>query len=96
MKKIKKWFASKTARMAAALSAAAACLCMAASAAEPGAGETASNSDQVISAMSTGFSGVAADLGKVILAIVPIALGIVGLTVLIKRGMAWFKSMSKG
>lgn len=58
--------------------------------------ETASNSDAVISAMSTGFTSVAADLGKVILAIVPIALGILGLSVLIKRGMAWFKSMSKG
>lgn len=57
---------------------------------------TASNSDAVISAMSTGFTSVAADLGKVILAIVPIALGILGLSVLIKRGMAWFKSMSKG
>lgn len=55
-----------------------------------------SNSDAVISAMSTGFSSVAADLGKVILVIVPIALGILGLSVLIKRGMAWFKSMSKG
>ena len=93
MKKIKKWFAGKATRMGVALSAVAASLCSVASAAE---GETASNSEQVITAMSSGFTSVAADLGKVILAIVPIALGIVGLTVLIKRGMAWFKSMSKG
>lgn len=49
----------------------------------------------VISALSTGFSAIATNVTSVLTTIVPIALGIVGMVWVVRKGVGWFKSLSK-
>lgn len=57
-------------------------------------GEGGSASSGVISALSSGFSSIASDLGSVITTIAPIALGIVGAGMVLVFGVKWFKRLT--
>lgn len=51
--------------------------------------------EAIISAIQSGLQGVATDAGSVILAIVPIALGIFAMVWIVRKATGWFKSMTK-
>jgi hypothetical protein len=44
-------------------------------------------------AMNTAFTSIASDITATITSVLPIALGILGLTLAIKFGIRWFKSL---
>ena len=48
----------------------------------------------IITAISTGFQGVAANATSVITAIVPIALGIFAMVWIVRKATKWFKGMT--
>lgn len=50
----------------------------------------------IITALSTGFTAIATNVTSVLTTIVPIALGIVGMVWVVKKGVSWFKSLSRG
>lgn len=52
--------------------------------------------ESISTALSTGFTSVSTDAITVIALIVPIGLAITGAVFVIKRALAWFKSMAKG
>lgn len=57
-------------------------------------GESSSVSSSVITALQTAFNSIASDIGSVITAIVPIALGIVGAGLVLVFGIKWFKKLT--
>ena len=52
--------------------------------------------ESIISALGTGFSAIATNVTSVLTTIVPIALGIVGMVWVVRQGVKWFKSLSRG
>lgn len=58
-------------------------------------GGTASSSAAIISAFTTGFQQIVADATGVVVAAVPIALGLAGTIFLARKAISWFKSMAK-
>ena len=55
----------------------------------------ASVATQAISAVTTGLGDVASNIGGAIVAIVPIALGVVGAVIAVKFGIKFFRSLAK-
>lgn len=49
----------------------------------------------IITALGTGFQAIATNVTSVLTTIVPIALGIVGMVWVVRKGVGWFKSLSK-
>lgn len=90
--KIKGILHSAEVKIAAAGSTAAVALTVAASA-EDTAAEAAKAS--VMTAFETGFQSMATDALTLLAAMVPICLSIAGLVFLARRGVGWFKSLSK-
>lgn len=58
-------------------------------------GGTASSSAAIISAFTTGFQQIVTDATGVIVAAVPIALGLAGTIFLARKAISWFKSLAK-
>lgn len=52
--------------------------------------------ESIISSLSTGFTAIATNVTSVLTTIVPIALGIVGMVWVVRQGVKWFKSLSRG
>lgn len=50
----------------------------------------------LITALGTGFTSIATNVTSVLTTIVPIALGIVGMVWVVRQGVKWFKSLSRG
>lgn len=96
MKKFKTWLKSKIARVGMALSTAAVALCGAASAAEPGAeGAGAIDTASINTAFTTGLNNVVTTSIDLISLMLPIALSLFAVVFVVRKGMSWFKSMSK-
>ena len=53
-----------------------------------------SGSSTIVTALSTAFTSIAADLTSVITTIAPIALGIVGAGMVLVFGVKWFKRLT--
>ena len=92
MKKLKSMLHSAYCRYC--VTAALAC-CMLAGAALASGGETSSNISAVQTAFTTGFTTIVSDASSMIVAIVPVALGLAGLIFVVKRAISWFKSIAK-
>lgn len=56
--------------------------------------EGGSNASTIISAMQTAFTSVASDATSLLVAIIPIALGIFALVWLAKKGPGWFNTIT--
>lgn len=57
-------------------------------------GGTATGMEAIITAITTGFQGVATNATSVITAIVPIALGIFAMVWIVRKATKWFKGMT--
>lgn len=57
-------------------------------------GEGGSASSSAVTAMTTAFTSIAGDMTSTITTVLPIALGVVGLGIVIKFGVKWFKKLS--
>ena len=58
-------------------------------------GETAATAATVTAAFTTGFQSMVNNALSMIAAIVPIALGMAGVTFLLRKAMSWFKTVAK-
>ena len=58
-------------------------------------GAVATPMENIISALGTGFTSIATNVTSVLTTIIPIALGIVGMVWVVRKGVGWFKSLSK-
>lgn len=58
-------------------------------------GTGGSNAATITSSFATGFQSIVSDATTMIATIVPIALGLAGVTFLVRKAMGWFKSMAK-
>lgn len=56
---------------------------------------SASVATQAIDAVTSGLTDVASTMGGAIVAVVPIALGIVGAVIAVKFGIKFFRSLAK-
>lgn len=57
-------------------------------------GEGGSASSSAVTAMSSAFTTIAGDMTSTLTTILPIALGVVGLGIVIKFGVKWFQRLS--
>ena len=62
---------------------------------EGGGGNAVATMADVISAITTGLTGVATNATSVITAIVPIALGIFAMVWIVRKATKWFKGMTQ-
>ena len=51
-------------------------------------------SEGLVTAFTTGFTGVADDVASIIGGMLPIAIGIAGTVFVVKKAMKWFKSIA--
>ena len=58
-------------------------------------GAVATPMEGIISALGTGFTAIATNVTSVLTTIIPIALGIVGMVWVVRKGVGWFKSLSR-
>jgi len=91
MQKIKEFLRSKSVRMSMTMCMAAAILAVSCFAAD---GDTTAAAT-ITSSFATGFQGIVSDAITMISTMVPIALGLAGVTFLVRKAMGWFKSMAK-
>ena len=52
------------------------------------------HSAQVTQAMTTGFQAIVGDIIQIVLLSIPIALGLVGLVMAVRRGISFFRSVT--